>query len=78
MLNYLFLSQRLRKSLLEIFKEYPKTKDEWRREAPPFIFGLRPKESKSFKFAMLSVGWSLVLAWLVSFIFYQGARILGF
>jgi ferrous iron transport protein B len=35
-------------------------------------------ESKSIKFAMLSVGWSLVLAWLVSFSFYQSARFLGF
>jgi ferrous iron transport protein B len=35
-------------------------------------------ESKSIKFAMLSVGWSLALAWLVSLIFYQGARLLGF
>ncbi|AFY65802.1 ferrous iron transport protein B [Geitlerinema sp. PCC 7407] len=35
-------------------------------------------ESKSLKFAMLSVGWSLGLAWLASFGFYQGARLLGF
>ncbi|MEI6063398.1 MAG: ferrous iron transport protein B [Pseudanabaena sp. ELA748] len=35
-------------------------------------------ESKSIKFAMLSVGWSLGLAWLASFVFYQGARALGF
>ena len=35
-------------------------------------------ESKSLKFAMLSVGWSLGLAWIASFIFYQGARALGF
>jgi ferrous iron transport protein B len=35
-------------------------------------------ESKSIKFAMLSVGWSLGLAWIVSFVFYQGARMLGF
>jgi ferrous iron transport protein B len=35
-------------------------------------------ESKSLKFALLSVGWSLSLAWCVSFTFYQGARILGF
>lgn len=35
-------------------------------------------ESKSLKFAMLSVGWSLGLAWAVSFVFYQGARALGF
>lgn len=35
-------------------------------------------ESKSLKFAMLSVGWSLGLAWIVSFGFYQGARALGF
>jgi ferrous iron transport protein B len=31
-------------------------------------------ESKSLKFALLSVGWSLGLAWIVSFIFYQSAR----
>jgi ferrous iron transport protein B len=35
-------------------------------------------ESKSLKFAMLSVGWSLGLAWLTSFVFYQGARLLGY
>lgn len=35
-------------------------------------------ESKSLKFAMLSVGWSLGLAWIASFVFYQGARALGF
>jgi ferrous iron transport protein B len=35
-------------------------------------------ESKSLKFAMLSVGWSLGLAWIASFIFYQGTRALGF
>lgn len=35
-------------------------------------------ESKSAKFAMLSVVWSVVLAWITSFIFYQSARALGF
>ena len=35
-------------------------------------------ESKSIKFALLGVFWSLALAWVASFIFYQGARILGF
>jgi ferrous iron transport protein B len=35
-------------------------------------------ESKSLKFALLSVGWSLALAWIASFIFYQCARFLGF
>lgn len=35
-------------------------------------------ESKSIKFAMMSVFWSLGLAWLASFIFYQGARFLGY
>ncbi len=35
-------------------------------------------ESKSTKFMWLSIVWSLGLAWLVSFIFYQGARALGF
>lgn len=35
-------------------------------------------ESKSAWFALLSVVWSLLVAWLVSFVFYQGARALGF
>ncbi|MDJ0726725.1 MAG: ferrous iron transport protein B [Prochloraceae cyanobacterium] len=35
-------------------------------------------ESKSWKFTAFSVIWSLVLAWVASFIFYQGARFLGF
>ncbi len=35
-------------------------------------------ESKSIKFAAMGVLWSLALAWGVSFIFYQGARTLGF
>lgn len=35
-------------------------------------------ESRSHAFMWLSIGWSLVLAWVVSFIFYQGARALGF
>jgi ferrous iron transport protein B len=35
-------------------------------------------ESKSIKFALLSVAWSIGLAWVVSFLFYQGARALGF
>ncbi|HEY8119328.1 MAG TPA: ferrous iron transport protein B [Methylophilaceae bacterium] len=35
-------------------------------------------ESKSVAFMLLSVAWSLALAWLVSFAFYQGARALGF
>ncbi len=35
-------------------------------------------ESKSWKFTAFSVFWSLVLAWVTSFIFYQGARFLGF
>ena len=34
-------------------------------------------ESKSTKFMWLSIVWSLGLAWVVSFIFYQGARALG-
>ncbi len=34
-------------------------------------------ESKSSRFMWLSIVWSLGLAWLVSFIFYQGARALG-
>lgn len=35
-------------------------------------------ESKSIGFATLSVLWSLALAWVVSFIFYQGARFFGY
>ncbi|MDX1914664.1 MAG: ferrous iron transport protein B [Methylophilus sp.] len=35
-------------------------------------------ESKSSAFMWLSIGWSLVLAWMISFVFYQGARFLGF
>jgi ferrous iron transport protein B len=35
-------------------------------------------ESKSTKFAWLSVVWSVGLAWVASFIFYQSARALGF
>ena len=35
-------------------------------------------ESKSAKFAFLSVAWSVGLAWITCLIFYQGARLLGF
>lgn len=35
-------------------------------------------ESKSSAFMWLSIGWSLGLAWVISFMFYQGARALGF
>jgi len=35
-------------------------------------------ESKSWKFAVISVVWSVGLAWVASFIFYQSARALGF
>lgn len=35
-------------------------------------------ESKSTAFMWLSIGWSLLLAWLISFVFYQTARGLGF
>jgi ferrous iron transport protein B len=35
-------------------------------------------ESKSIGFATLSVVWSLALAWIVSFVFYQGARFFGY
>ncbi|MDR2220692.1 MAG: ferrous iron transport protein B [Methylobacillus sp.] len=35
-------------------------------------------ESRSRAFMWLSIGWSLSLAWIVSFVFYQGARALGF
>ncbi len=36
------------------------------------------KEAKSYAFATLSVVWSLGLAWVISFVFYQTARALGF
>jgi ferrous iron transport protein B len=35
-------------------------------------------ESKSSKFALFAVLWSLGLAWISSFIFYQTARVIGF
>ena len=35
-------------------------------------------ESKSTGFTLFSLGWSLALAWLVSFVFYQAARALGY
>lgn len=35
-------------------------------------------ESKSTAFMWLSIGWSLSLAWVVCFVFYKGARALGF
>ncbi len=35
-------------------------------------------EARSLGFALLSVGWSLALAWGLSFAFYQGARALGY
>lgn len=35
-------------------------------------------ESKSMAFTLLSILWSLVLAWVISFVFYQSARALGF
>lgn len=36
------------------------------------------QESKSWGFTLLALAWPLALAWLVSFLFYQGARALGF
>lgn len=35
-------------------------------------------ESKSTAFMWLSIVWSLSLAWVISFVFYQGARALGY
>ena len=35
-------------------------------------------ESKSTGFMLLSIAWSLALAWALSFLFYQGARALGY
>jgi ferrous iron transport protein B len=34
-------------------------------------------ESKQLGFTALSVGWSLLLAWLTSLVFFQGVRLLG-
>ncbi|WP_348946060.1 ferrous iron transport protein B [Chitinibacter sp. FCG-7] len=36
------------------------------------------KESKSSLYTAFSMSWSLGLAWMVSFVFYQSARLLGF
>ncbi len=35
-------------------------------------------ESKNNSFTLLALAWSLCLAWVVSFLFYQGARALGY
>jgi len=35
-------------------------------------------ESRSWQFTGVSLSWSLGLAWLASFSFYQGARLLGY
>ena len=35
-------------------------------------------ESKRTSFMLFSIAWSLVLAWVVSLLFYQGARMLGY
>ena len=35
-------------------------------------------ESKDLRYTLLTILWSLGLAWVVSFIFYQGARALGY
>jgi ferrous iron transport protein B len=35
-------------------------------------------ESKSLAFTVFAVSWALGVAWIVSFLFYQGARMLGF
>ena len=36
------------------------------------------QESKSRSFALLSLGWSLLLAWLMALVVFQGGRLLGF
>jgi ferrous iron transport protein B len=36
------------------------------------------KESKSRRFALLSLGWSLLLAWLMALVVFQGGLLLGF
>jgi ferrous iron transport protein B len=35
-------------------------------------------ESKQTSFTALSIAWSPGLAWLVNYVFYQGARALGY
>jgi ferrous iron transport protein B len=35
-------------------------------------------ESKNLGFTLFTIAWSLALAWVVSFAFYQGARALGY
>jgi len=35
-------------------------------------------EAKDMRYTLFALGWSLLLAWLVSFAFYQGARALGY
>jgi ferrous iron transport protein B len=35
-------------------------------------------EAKDLRYTLFALGWSLLLAWLVSFAFYQGARALGY
>lgn len=35
-------------------------------------------ESKSYAYTGFAIAWSILLAWVVSFIFYQGARMLGY
>jgi ferrous iron transport protein B len=34
-------------------------------------------ESKRWGVTLISVFWSLLLAWLVAFIFFQGSRLMG-
>jgi ferrous iron transport protein B len=35
-------------------------------------------ESKDLRYTLFVLAWALVLAWTVSFVFYQGARALGY
>ncbi|MDO8990394.1 MAG: ferrous iron transport protein B [Sideroxyarcus sp.] len=35
-------------------------------------------ESKDLRYTLFALAWSLVLAWTISFVFYQGARALGY
>jgi len=35
-------------------------------------------ESKNMRYTLFVIAWSLALAWLMSFAFYQGARALGY
>jgi ferrous iron transport protein B len=35
-------------------------------------------EAKDMRYTLFTLGWSLALAWAISFVFYQSARALGY